>query len=201
MPSPPPNGRSSTVLWRSCVQSRRLWMRISSSPASLPALDHAVRERSLEKLGENRQHVEDHGRFKSFKPSGNSTTMRLRRRVDLHADRARERNQQAASPPAGRCRRRPPVRDTCPAFAGAPVHHFAADQVGLEILAFGSSGARSADAAPAPRRRAAFGVGDGVDAAELEDQRAGWNQVDSTSTRRPAASAGRRTDNLLAAAR
>src|SRR4051812_44049202 len=45
--------------------------------AILGALDHAVREGSLEKLGEDRQHVESHGRFKSFNPSGNSTAMRF----------------------------------------------------------------------------------------------------------------------------
>src|SRR3979409_1914320 len=39
-------------------------------------LDYAVRERSLEEFGEDRQHMEDHGRFKSFNPAGNSTAMR-----------------------------------------------------------------------------------------------------------------------------
>src|SRR5581483_1449520 len=38
IPSPPPKGRSSTVLCRSAVQSRRLWMRISTAPASRPRL-------------------------------------------------------------------------------------------------------------------------------------------------------------------
>src|ERR1700744_2669232 len=32
IPGPPPNGRSSTVLCRSCVQSRRLWIFKSSKP-------------------------------------------------------------------------------------------------------------------------------------------------------------------------
>jgi hypothetical protein len=31
IPGPPPNGRSSTVLCRSCVQSRRLWIFRSSN--------------------------------------------------------------------------------------------------------------------------------------------------------------------------
>ena len=34
IPGPPPNGRSSTVLCRSCVQSRRLWTFRSSRPAA-----------------------------------------------------------------------------------------------------------------------------------------------------------------------
>ncbi len=45
-------------------------------PGVLAALHHAMRERSHEKLGEDRQHMEDHVRFKSFKPSGNSTAIR-----------------------------------------------------------------------------------------------------------------------------
>src|ERR1017187_10701086 len=41
----------------------------------LAALHHAMRERSLEELWEDRQHMENHGRFKYFKPSGNSTAI------------------------------------------------------------------------------------------------------------------------------
>ena len=43
----------------------------------LGPLDHAMGERPIEELGKNRQHVEDHGRFSSFSPSGSSTTIRL----------------------------------------------------------------------------------------------------------------------------
>ena len=39
----------------------------------LGALHHAMRERPLEELGKDRQHMEDHGPFRSFKPSGKST--------------------------------------------------------------------------------------------------------------------------------
>ena len=39
-------------------------------PGVLAALHYAMRERSLEELGEDRQHVEDHERFKSFKSFG-----------------------------------------------------------------------------------------------------------------------------------
>ncbi len=42
-------------------------MRMSSRPLVLGALDDAVREWSLEELGENRQHMENHERFRSFK--------------------------------------------------------------------------------------------------------------------------------------
>src|ERR1019366_5472642 len=38
---------------------------------------HAMRKRPLEKLREDRQQMENHGRFKSFNPSGNSTAIRF----------------------------------------------------------------------------------------------------------------------------
>src|SRR6185369_9662786 len=41
------------------------------------AFHHAMRKRPLEEFGEDREHMEDHGRFKSFSPSGNSTAIRL----------------------------------------------------------------------------------------------------------------------------
>src|SRR5436309_7120508 len=39
--------------------------------------NYPVLERPREKLRKNREHMERHGRFKSFKPSGSSTSMRL----------------------------------------------------------------------------------------------------------------------------
>src|ERR1035438_2003887 len=55
----------------------------------LAALHHAVREWSREELGEDRQHMENHWRFKSFKPSGNSTAMRLAAgSIDTQMERA-----------------------------------------------------------------------------------------------------------------
>src|SRR5579872_6320284 len=46
--------------------------------AGVPApLDHSMRERPREKLGEDRQHMESHVGFKPFNPSGRSTAMRF----------------------------------------------------------------------------------------------------------------------------
>ena len=116
MPSPPPNGRSSTVLCR----SRRPIPQIVNADPDQPGLfrpgHHPVLERPGEKLRKNREHMKRHDRFKSFKPSGNSTSIR-RAAVSIdYADRPRERDQQIR-PHLQQTRRlrRPPNRSLRPA--------------------------------------------------------------------------------------
>src|SRR3979409_2189151 len=113
-------------------------------------LDYAVRERSLEELGEDRQHMEDHGRFKSFNPSGNSTAMR-RPAGSISTQIARVNG--ISRPPTTSNPERPPQPPPAPhhhtracavtpsgaaagRFAGPPVDHIAAYQIGLKVFAW-----------------------------------------------------------------
>src|SRR5271157_1449643 len=72
----------------------------------LRALHHAVRERPLKELGEDRQHMKRHGRFTSFKPSGRSTPMR-RRAGSISTQMARAKG--ISSPPASSSKPAPPA--------------------------------------------------------------------------------------------
>src|ERR1019366_4798858 len=96
----------------------------------------------------------------------------LGRRIDRYADGARERDQQTAVHyQQAVAAAIVPGRHPTDGLAGTPVHHFAADQIALEVftrIERRALGGRDAHLAAVQALR----IGDGVDAAELENQRA-----------------------------
>ena len=172
MPSPPPNGRSSTVLWRSCVQSRRLWMRISSSPASCARFTTPCANGPAKNSGKIVSTWKITAGSVPCRPAGNSTAMRFAAgSISTQMARAKGISKSPSTtsrpvpPPSCQSVTRPE------ALPGAPVHHFAAHEVGFEEFAgFERRALRQRDAHFRPVEQ--FGVGNGIDAAEFEDQRA-----------------------------
>src|ERR1039458_6729655 len=74
MPSPPPNGRSSTVLCRSDVQSRKLCMRISTAPGSRGQIHHNAPGFRLDRHA-NRAHKRNQQPAFHFQHSGASAVL------------------------------------------------------------------------------------------------------------------------------
>src|SRR4051794_38364127 len=134
MPSAPPKGRSSTVRWRSCVQSRKLWMRMSRMPVSLARLTTPWANGPSKNSGKI---------VSTWKITSGSSPQSFRQfygdalfgGFDLHADGAGEGNQQIAGDEQARPAAIVPPGHGAQQFPGAVVYDLAADEVRFKVFA------------------------------------------------------------------